>query len=58
MFRLNKIIPTNSNKVVFLLASVITIVLSIAGWAVIPFAPGLVVSDINVGILYCHGMLL
>ena len=46
------IVPTGANKIVFILAPIITIVLSIAGWAVIPFAPGWVVSNINVGILY------
>ena len=46
------IIPSGSNKVVFLLAPIITMVLSLAGWAVIPFAPGWVLSDINVGIMY------
>jgi len=46
------IIPKNSNKIVFLLAPIITMVLSLAGWAVIPFAPGWVISDINVGIMY------
>jgi NADH-quinone oxidoreductase subunit H len=46
------IVPTNSNKVVFLLAPIITMVLSLAGWAVIPFAPNWVIADINVGIMY------
>jgi len=46
------IIPNSSNKIVFLIAPIITMVLSLTGWAVIPFAPGWVVSDINVGILY------
>ncbi len=46
------IIPKGSNKVVFLLAPIITMVLSLAGWAVIPFAPGWVISDLNVGIMY------
>ena len=46
------IIPSGSNKVVFILAPIITMVLSLAAWAVIPFAPGWVVSDINVGIMY------
>ena len=46
------IVPANSNKVVFLLAPIITIVLSLAGWAVIPFAPNWVIADINVGIMY------
>ena len=46
------IVPNNSNKIVFLIAPIITMVLSLAGWAVIPFAPGWVLSDINVGIMY------
>ena len=46
------IVPSGSNKIVFLLAPIITMILSLAGWAVIPFAPGWVVSDINVGIMY------
>ena len=46
------IVPTNSNKIVFLLAPIITMVLSLAGWAVIPFAPNWVIADINVGIMY------
>ena len=46
------IIPRTSNKIVFLIAPIITMVLSLVGWAVIPFAPGLVLSDINVGIMY------
>jgi len=46
------IIPSGSNKVVFILAPIITMVLSLAGWAVIPFAPNWVISDINVGIMY------
>ena len=46
------IIPSGSNKIIFLLAPIITMVLSLAGWAVIPFAPNWVISDINVGIMY------
>ena len=46
------IVPANSNKVVFLLAPIITMVLSLAGWAVIPFSPNWVIADINVGIMY------
>ena len=46
------IVPSNSNKIVFLLAPIITMVLSLAGWAVIPFAPNWVIADINVGIMY------
>lgn len=46
------ILPRGSNKIVFIIAPIITMVLSLAGWAVIPFAPGWVISDINVGVLY------
>ena len=46
------IVPANSNKIVFLLAPIITMVLSLAAWAVIPFAPNWVIADINVGIMY------
>ena len=50
------IIPAGSNKVVFLLAPLITVILAFAGWAVVPFNPGWVVADINVGILYLFAM--
>ena len=46
------ILPSGSNKIVFIIAPIITMVLSLAGWAVIPFAPGWMISDINVGVLY------
>ena len=46
------ILPSGSNKIIFILAPIITMVLSLAGWAVIPFAPGWVISNINVGIMY------
>ncbi|MHB8287566.1 MAG: NADH-quinone oxidoreductase subunit NuoH [Caulobacteraceae bacterium] len=50
------IIPAGADKVVFLLAPVITVVFAFISWAVIPFAPGWVVSNINVGILYLLGV--
>ena len=46
------IVPDGADKGVFLLAPMITFVLAIASWAVIPVGAGLVVSNINVGILY------
>jgi NADH-quinone oxidoreductase subunit H len=46
------VIPSGANKVVFLIAPMTTFVLALIGWAVIPFGEGLVISDINVGILY------
>jgi NADH-quinone oxidoreductase subunit H len=46
------VIPSGANKVVFIAAPVVTFLLSLIGWAVIPFDDGMVVADINVGILY------
>ena len=46
------VIPSGANRVVFIAAPVVTFVLSVIGWAVIPFDFGVVLSDINVGILY------
>src|ERR1051325_3431623 len=46
------IIPAGANKGVFLLAPLVTCVLALAAWAVIPVARGWVIADINVGILY------
>jgi len=46
------IIPAGSNKVLFLLAPVVSVALAFIAWAVIPFDKGWVISDINVGILY------
>jgi NADH-quinone oxidoreductase subunit H len=46
------IIPAGADKVVFILAPLITFILAFIAWAVIPFAPGWVISDLNVGILY------
>jgi NADH-quinone oxidoreductase subunit H len=46
------IIPSGSNKVLFLLAPIVSVVLAFIAWAVIPFNAGWVLSDINVGILY------
>src|SRR3954471_18545035 len=46
------IIPSGSNKGVFLLAPLITTVLALAAWAVIPVNGGWVIANLNVGILY------
>lgn len=46
------IIPTRANPLLFLMAPLITFGLSLSAWAVIPFGVGLVISNINVGILY------
>ena len=46
------VIPSGANKGVFLIAPLVTTTLALSAWAVIPFAAGWVVADINVGVLY------
>jgi NADH-quinone oxidoreductase subunit H len=46
------VIPAGANRVVFIAAPIITFVLSLVAWAVIPFDAGMVLANINVGILY------
>ena len=46
------IIPASANKVIFILAPIVTMTLALIAWAVIPFSEELVLSNINVGILY------
>ena len=45
-------LPSNSNIVIFLIAPVLCFLLSLIGWAVIPFSHQVVIADINLGILY------
>jgi len=46
------IIPASSNKIIFILAPIVTMTLALIAWAVIPFSETFVLADINVGILY------
>ena len=52
VFLQETIIPSAANKGIFLLAPIITFTVALAAWAVIPFSAGMVVADINVGLLY------
>ena len=52
LFSKETTLPTNADTGIFLLAPGLTFVLSLMGWAVIPFANGIVICDINLGILY------
>ena len=52
LFMKETIVPTGANKGVFIVAPCVTFMLSMMAWAVIPFSDGLVLADINVGILY------
>ena len=46
------IIPASANKIIFILAPIITLTLALTAWAVIPFGNKMVLANINVGILY------
>jgi len=50
------IIPSSSNKIIFILAPIVTMTLALIAWAVIPFSATQVLADINVGILYLFGV--
>jgi NADH-quinone oxidoreductase subunit H len=50
------IIPTNASPFLFLFAPIITFTLSVSAWAAIPWGEGMVLSDINVGVLYLFAL--
>ena len=52
LFAKETILPSNSNIIIFLIAPILTFILSLMGWAVIPFSEEIVLADLNVGILY------
>ena len=52
LFAKETIFPSNSNIIIFLLAPMLTFILSLMGWSVIPFSFNIVVADLNVGVLY------
>jgi NADH-quinone oxidoreductase subunit H len=52
LFVKETIVPSNANKFIFVISPIITFVISLMGWAVIPYSKYAVLSDINVGILY------
>ena len=52
LFVKETILPSSANLTVFIIAPMVTFILSLIGWAVIPFGEGLVLADINIGILY------
>ncbi len=52
LFFKETVLPTTANKGVFVIAPMLTFILSMVAWAVIPFDEGVVLADINVGILY------
>lgn len=52
LFVKETLLPSNADIGIFLFSPILTFILSLMGWAVIPFGEGLVLADINVGILY------
>jgi NADH-quinone oxidoreductase subunit H len=56
LFFKETIVPSNANRGIFVIAPMITFILALVAWAVIPFGPGLVLADINVGILFLFGI--
>jgi NADH-quinone oxidoreductase subunit H len=52
LFAKETIFPSNSNIIIFLLAPMLSFILSLMGWSVIPFSFNIVIADLNVGVLY------
>ena len=52
LFIKETVIPTKTNNVIFIIAPILTLVLSLLGWIAIPFSGHEVVIDINIGVLY------
>lgn len=50
------IVPTKSNKYLFVVAPLFALIPALAGWAVIPFSQGIVLANINAGLLYLFAM--
>ena len=56
LFFKETVIPSGANRVVFIAAPMITFTLSLVAWAVIPFGKGIVLANINVGVLYLYAI--
>ena len=52
VFLKETIIPSGANRGLFIIAPIITFTVALVAWAVVPFGPGVVLADINVGLLY------
>jgi NADH-quinone oxidoreductase subunit H len=52
VFLKETIIPSSANRGLFIIAPILTFTVALVGWAVVPFGPGMVLADINVGLLY------
>jgi len=56
LFFKEDIIPSGANKIVFSIAPILSLVPALVAFAVVPFGPGLVIADINIGILYIFAL--
>src|SRR4028119_1500344 len=56
VFLKETIIPSGANRGLFIIAPILTFTVALIGWAVVPFGPGMVLADINVGLLYLLGV--
>jgi len=52
LFSKETILPTHANLIIFIIAPILSLILALIAWAVIPYAEGAVLSDINISILY------
>jgi NADH-quinone oxidoreductase subunit H len=52
LFSKETILPTHSNIIIYILAPILSLILALISWAVIPYGEGAVLSDINVSVLY------
>jgi len=56
LFAKETIIPSNANKFIFIISPIITFMISLMGWAIIPYDKYSVLSEINIGVLYLFAM--
>jgi len=56
VFLKETIVPSGANRGLFVIAPILTFTVALIGWAVIPFGPGMVLANINVGLLYLLGV--
>lgn len=52
LFSKETIIPTHGNKIIFIIAPMLALILALISWTVIPFSNDLIITDLNIGILY------
>ena len=52
LFSKETILPTHANLIIFIIAPILSLILALLSWAVIPYAQGAVLADVNVGLLY------